>query len=302
MRLVPQGYTCAILMLFGQLNRRSWLIVLTAAVTAVAVLVLAIGVDQLELKPGRPLTIGPLDPSRGGGLINRIRFPGDLLDFLGGLLRVAVLALLPFAIVNFIRSRAARRRVLTQLLYLLLFSVALLSISRTFRPRQSVPPAVPAPAAALPGVAGEAAAVLPEAPAWLLTTASLLTASAVALAAYRLFLRARQEPTVEAQLADSARGALDDLASGAELESVVLRAYFQLCQASRRRRGLQRAPHQTAHEYGGDLRLAGLPDEPVKQLTGLFEKARYGALPLDADDERTAIASLRAILRWLGEL
>lgn len=289
-------------MLAAQPRSRKWLMLAIAAVTLLCVTALAIGVGDLELKPGQPIALDSLDGSPGFGLISQIRVSSALMDFLGGILRAGVLVLLPVAIIYTIRSRSARKQVLLQLFYLLLFSAALLSISRNFGPQQLREPNLSPPPVSFSGSPPEVAANLPDPPGWLINAVSALGASAVALLVYQLYQRTREQPPTPSSVAAGARQALNDIEAGDRLENVVLRAYYQLCVSSWRRRGVSRAQHQTAREYRGDLRSAGIPAESLDRLTALFEKARYGSSALDAEDERKAIDALRAILRSLGEL
>lgn len=285
----------------GQSSNRRWIPPLTAGLTLAAVAVLAIGVDRLELKPGVPMAFNALDTRTLSQVIGQIGAPDALLGFLGNLLRIGVLVALPFAVVHFIRSPEARKRVLTQLFYLLLFSLAVLSLSRTFHPPQIRPTALSPPESSLPGAPAAAGSIAAEAPRWLINAISLTGAAALAAAGYWIYRRSRQVPS-DTRAAVEAQLALAEIEAGADLENVILRAYYQLCVASRSRRGIARSRNQTAREYGGDLRQAGLPPQALHQITRLFEKARYGDKPLDADDERAAVESLRQILRSLGEL
>lgn len=298
----PQGYTFSTLMLAARLEHRKWLVLATAAVTLLCVTGLAIGIRDLELKPGQPFALNSLDGSPGAGPISQIHIQSTLMDLLGGILRAGVLLLLPFAIIHFIRSRSARKQVLMQLLYLLLFSAAILLLSRSFGTQQLRQPELSPPPVSLSGSPPEVAANLPAPPGWLINAISVLGAAALALLGYRLYQTRRDVPPSPASVAAGARQALDDLEAGDRLESVVLRAYYRLCVSSRRRRGVSRAQHQTAREYRGDLRSAGIPAGALDQLTALFEKARYGSSSLNEDDERKSIEALRAILRSLGEV
>lgn len=273
-----------------------------AGMTLLAVTLLAAGISELALKPGRPLTLDLPRPGGAGDIVSQITLPASLISVLGSVLRIGALLLLPFAIVHFIRSRAARRQVLFQLFYLLLFSAAILSLSRSFEPQQTNPPVLPIPQGSLPQAGPSTAVGLPEPPRWLVTAVSAVGAAAAVWLGYRLYLRSQAEPAAAQRLAAEAQQALADIESGERLENVILRSYYQLCQATRRRRGLGRAQHQTAREYGSDLRAAGIPLQALSQLTALFERARYGSDPLTQDDEREAVGALRTILRSLGEL
>jgi hypothetical protein len=55
----------------------------------------------------------------------------------------------------------------------------------------------------------------------------------------------------------------------------------------------------TTHEFEEILQGKGLPDEPIHQLTLLFEDVRYGNLNPGEADETRAISSLGAIVSAL---
>lgn len=289
-------------MLVPQLKLQRLLVGLIAALTLAAATALAVGVGGLELKPGRAIAASEFDRAALSNLISQIRLPAGILGMLGAILRIGALVLLPFAVLHFLRSSAARKQVLMQLLYLLLFSAAILSLSRSFGPQQADPLELTTPRSVLPAPAPDLGGLLPEAPRWLITVASVIAAAAVALIGYRLYRQTRGEQSAAGEIAAGAQRALADIEGGDQLENVVLRAYYQLCVSSRRRRGLSRRHSSTAREYGSELRDAGIPASALDQLTGLFEKARYDNRPLDRHDERQAISALRTILRSLGEL
>lgn len=293
------GYTFATPMFVRQAKLAHYAL---AGMTLVAVTLLAAGIGELTLKAGRPLSLDMLSPGGAADIVSQIQLPADLVSVLLGALRIGALLLLPFAIIHFIRSRTARRQVLLQLFYLLLFSAAILSLSRSFEPQQANTPVLPIPQGSLPQAAPGTDFVPPAAPPWLVTAVSVAGAAGALWLAYRLYLRTQPESQIADALAADAHQALADIESGHRLENVILRSYYQLCVASRRRRGISRASHQTPREYGSDLSSAGIPRQALAQLTALFEKARYGGDPLTQDDEREAVGALRTILRALGEL
>ncbi len=52
----------------------------------------------------------------------------------------------------------------------------------------------------------------------------------------------------------------------------------------------------TPKEYERVLARSDMPEWALSRLTRLFEKARYGALPLSSSDEEGAIEALQAIV------
>jgi hypothetical protein len=60
---------------------------------------------------------------------------------------------------------------------------------------------------------------------------------------------------------------------------------------------IHRDQDMTPHEFEQMLEHHGLPREPIRQLTELFERVRYGAYSPDRSEEHIAISSLSAIVR-----
>jgi hypothetical protein len=67
------------------------------------------------------------------------------------------------------------------------------------------------------------------------------------------------------------------------------------------RQGLRREYAMTPAEFAVRLENAGLPREPVRRLTRLFESARYGARTSTQDDIDEAVDCLTSILKYCGE-
>jgi len=111
------------------------------------------------------------------------------------------------------------------------------------------------------------------------------------------FLRRRRNGAL-LQLAKEAQTTLQELRSGADLGSTVLDCYQNMINAVSRERGLSRPQDMTPHEFVSFLVQAGLPEPPIKQLTLLFERVRYGAKIADAESDQMAVESLEAIVAF----
>lgn len=98
------------------------------------------------------------------------------------------------------------------------------------------------------------------------------------------------------QLAQEARLAIDALQGGENVREVVLHCYFEMVHVLDETRGIRRMEMVTPREFAIQLAALGLPAAPVTMLTDLFEEARYGMGPADAEASNRAIASLTAIL------
>jgi hypothetical protein len=275
---------------------------LVSALTLLAIIALAAGLSSVELQPGLSLSPDLLGGSTKLNPISRIQLPSTLLVFVTSLLRVGFWVLLPLAIIHFIRSRSARKRVLLQLFYMLIFAYVLISLSSGLNLQAGTAPQLPPGSTGLPGTAEEFSLSIPSAPAWVFFALSAVAVGIIAFGSYRIYQSTRDRQAESSEMGQEARAALESLEAGAELESVIQRAYLRLCQSSWSRRGIARAKHSTAREFEGQLSSAGLPMRSVGALTRLFEKSRYGDAPMEDEDEREAVSALREILRTLGEL
>ena len=103
------------------------------------------------------------------------------------------------------------------------------------------------------------------------------------------------------KLAGIARTSLRDLASGRDSTDVIMNCYFRMSDVVSEKRNLDRGASVTPHEFAVRLEQAGLPGEAVKQLTRLFEAARYGQRRSDPKMVNEAVTCLTTILQYCGE-
>jgi len=282
-------------------NRRSAILYLALAI--VALLLLAAGLDGLELQPGRPfagrLITGEEDGSGPGQAPALI--PDTALLVVGLLMALLV----PLAIVYLFVQGDRRRR----LLYALILLVGLLGLylaGRAGPARELVPPAtevVPETfldeeLPAMPGAPVVEVEVRP--PAWLAWLAAailaLLAAGIVLATAWLVWVRTRPSPAALPRIAERAQAALADLEAGAGVRDAVMRCYLEMSRVLEQERGLARDEAMTPREFEVALRNTGLPREPVANLTRLFEAVRYGAARAGRHEEEQARTCLSAIV------
>jgi hypothetical protein len=269
---------------------------LAAALAIVALVLLAGGLDGLEFAPGRlpagRLGSGDGQPFGTGAGSEVMVFVIMALIFLSSLL-------LPFAIVYFFISSEARRNVLRGLL-LLLWVLALYLVLRANPSLLRQLPSDPAVPAQGPGMEGFSLDPLGMAPSWLVPVAAailgLLVAALLVGGAWYLWRRTRRPSDPLDQLAREARETLVALQAGADVQDAVLRCYFQMTRVLRRERAITRADSMTPREFEAYLRDVGLPPDPVRELTHLFEAARYGRRLTAEREARRATACLEAIV------
>jgi hypothetical protein len=145
-----------------------------------------------------------------------------------------------------------------------------------------------------------AAYATPAALTWLgvgSAAALLLLAPAVVIVRRR---RARHEaravvPDAAARVGLGLRRSLVDLESERDARVAVQRAYACM-EESLGSIELSRAPDETPTEFTARvLRVLGVSAAAASDLTGLFEIARFSDHPMDDDDRRRAIASVRRV-------
>lgn len=95
--------------------------------------------------------------------------------------------------------------------------------------------------------------------------------------------------------AERARQALK---TGLDLKDVIIRCYRHMSLALAEDRGLEREEFMTTREFEELLVSAGIPHDPVHQLTQLFEAVRYGNWQPNPADEQKAIHCLEAIVLY----
>lgn len=107
-------------------------------------------------------------------------------------------------------------------------------------------------------------------------------------------------PTALHEIGYAARLALDDLESGGDWQDAIINAYIKMSRIVTRQRGLQRPEGMTASEFAGRLERAGLPADPVRRLTRLFESVRYGGRDANQAQINEAATCLTAIVQACG--
>ncbi len=108
-------------------------------------------------------------------------------------------------------------------------------------------------------------------------------------------------PDTLKDLASIARSSLRDLSSGGDWADAITNCYVRMSEVVSRTRGLYRQEAMTPAEFASRLERAGLPGDPVRRLTRLFEAVRYGARKPAKNEINEAVSCLNAILQYCGE-
>ncbi len=269
------------------------------AMLMVIVVILAGSLSKLELQPGIPLPEiqdnemimavpdrGPVEPLS----INRF-----FSIFFGILLGCSVLYMLYqlirgaswHDILAFLRTLAVIALIST-----IVLTVVLMAPVSTSAP--DVPVVLPTP------IPQETAPLGPVPPIllWIVGFALLATTIAIAVWIYRSVTKKDAVIDLVVREAEKAR---QDLLIGIGLKDVIIRCYKAMSAALERERGIERDQYMTTLEFEERLKTAGVPEEPVRELTRLFNMARYGNWQPGSDDERKAIQCFETIARFSQE-
>ncbi len=286
-------------------KRRSILIILGVAI--LGILGLSIGLTGLKLQPGDLL---PLVGSMPYGTYQGFDMPGGqaLLQLIRIIYLLAIVTL-PIMLIYLIISPTARKRLLKFLLRSLPFLLGLYLVILFLKRLQGNNPAdtplqlgAPANQAAqgpiptpppFPGPSETAIVVIS-------VILSLVAVAIIGGVVWFLWRRSKVNLSPNRLIARQAQSALDALQAGGDLKNTIIRCYYQMSAVINQQRGIQRSQAMTPHEFEQYLASNGLPGEPVRQLTHLFEEVRYGDLPAGAAEEQVALTSLSAIIAACG--
>jgi hypothetical protein len=128
-----------------------------------------------------------------------------------------------------------------------------------------------------------------------LSVALVLLATPIAL--FWFIRRQRKGEPVLRELAEEAGETLSALKQGADFRDTIIRCYARMSQILSQERQLERHAAMTPREFERRLRRIGLPQQPVQQLTHLFEAVRYGGQTPTPAQESQALSSLDAIVQ-----
>ena len=265
-----------------------------------ATVLLAGGLDQVRLQPGTSFSLA--DQSEAAR--PEIPLPGDgggaVLLAVRGVLALVLVAL-PFYIIYHLWTPEGRRKLLSEIIALAIV-VGILSFLPHPQGRSTFQSlnGNAVPNAALPS-SGPTATFSIHPPEWATALTVLGLAILIAVGAtwlVRIWARRKKiwaETPLE-QIADRAGQALVALRTGDDLRNIVLSCYAEMSRVVREQRDLSRAPFLTPLEFEEKLVAAGLPPEPVRGLTRLFEAVRYGARTPDQEEEVLAVQCLTEIV------
>ena len=286
-------------------------LLITLGIALAAMLLLSAGVSELELFPGESSseTVEAEDGALGG-------VPPELDEALRTAFRIfatIIIVGLPLVIIFSLLTPGTRKSLLKGLVPMVLLGLLLYGAFRAgsnleeqFEPTPTAvagtPEPTPVPEVSTGTAVEEAGEVDVAAPEWLIwaTIVSLaLILALVLVGVVRFLLRYRtRQPSPLAELAEQAEDAAEAIRAGADLRDTVMLCYYRMSETLKEQRGIWRERDMTPREFETYLSRSGIPAKHVRRLTRLFEKVRYGAKTIGAEDERQALSSLGAIVEY----
>ncbi|GAP15735.1 hypothetical protein LARV_03527 [Longilinea arvoryzae] len=129
---------------------------------------------------------------------------------------------------------------------------------------------------------------------WFQVVKVLLIVTGCLMGAWLIFKSIRVSQPEDA-LALEVGAALKAIEDGADFRDVILNAYLRMLRIVKEEQGIEREESVTPREFEALLTARGIPQEPILQITRLFEKARYGNKAPEPEDEQAAVRCLTAI-------
>lgn len=275
-------------------KRKAILFLILAAVTTV---LLAVTLPQFELQPGVPLPKAErlTNDSPGEGFE---RPPAiNILTFIETVIGLFLFLAMIYLIAR--RRRRMNRREIIQILSalamlsltvtLILYAMSHVEVSSMPAEVEMLPVEIAIP------VAGPPLAPLPASLLWLvwIGLAGLVLLLVIQVARVRARPKVAPDP-----LAVEAEQAIEAIRAGQGLSNVIIRCYQQMSRILQREQGLALEETMTAREFEALLEQRGFPNPPVRQLTRLFEIARYATQAPGPAEEAQALDCLNAIARY----
>ncbi len=277
-------------------ERTRFAVLAALGLALIAVLALGAGMQQLEFEEGKPF-VGASQSTPLPELVQGSTTTSgnrQALPLIQGVAALIFLGLVVYISVSLIRTVRAKHILISAAA--LTAVLALVIILSRAGPSGSPGPVYESSGLATPQVYEYAVTPLgnpPRSLTWLVILSGCVLAAG--LGVWFLVRRSESGSPLERVL-EEAEQVVGALQSGQDVRSVIVRCYLQMSRALQQERGIERAPAVTPREFTALLVAKGIPAEPVRSLTALFEAVRYGDVPVSAGDEQRALESLQAII------
>jgi len=274
--------------------KRLWIIIFFGVGMGILIL-LASGLSEIQFLPGQPFFLSAEEQSLP---LNELNFKSwNLVGLWKAFGYIILWVIFPLSIIYFIISSDVRKKVIQRAVTMGLTAYAFFFLLRQCRGVN--PPKlldVMQSSAAQDGENLTNANFSPEITQWLEWISNVLFITVLALAIWFVIRWWRNRSSTIQDLRAEASYALDELKAGTDLKDTVLRCYAEMSRILRQSQGIQRGKAMTPREFEQELTHYGFPGGEVRQLTRLFELARYGDTQLGEPEQRQALACLSAIV------
>jgi hypothetical protein len=283
-------------------------------VAIVALILISASLSQLQFHAGQPFWLpdvapGVGDQSSSSGAVSL------LFLIVRAMLAFAVVGLPIYIVINLLSSQG-RQRLLGDVIALAVIILLLSLLSRNAQAPEDQKTLLlgPPESQATPVPGGPPAEFTAHVPPWVdvlaAPTLAVVVSGAVVAILWWMWRRPEVQPEVPHlsvpssprdtldHVAEQARATIDALQSGEAFDDTIIRTYVQLSRVIQRERALRRDKAMTPGEFEQFLIQRGFPAQPVRDLTRLFERARYGHEAAGEVEQRQAIASLEAIVAF----
>ena len=262
-----------------------------------ALILLSVSLSNLELLPGTPFPrVSSIESASFFGKV-WLQLAPYSFSFLEGFIALVFVGLLIYIGVRLSKIVNLRDLLRPAIILVIVLSALLLL------PRTPINPAAtdfgpPVVMATPPPPETTSAAPLGAPPPLLIWLTSLLLILGLSFPIIAILRQRLRSPEAEDPILREAEVAVAALLEGQNFSDVILRCYFEMTEAIQLEQGIAREKNLTVREFERQLDEQGFPAQPVRNLTGLFEKARYGKAAIDDEDQDLALESLGAIIRY----
>jgi hypothetical protein len=277
-------------------NHSKYLSLLFLVGTLVAFILLTASLSNLELQPGTPFP-GGIDSGNDVQAVSPL--PPTQIYFIPLLRGIFALIFLVFLI-----DVAARLIVLVNVKRILQLALALVILLILIYMLPHITPGGPAyflnesSNITTPPAFDYPVTPLGQPPQILIQLVIIGIVLGIGLLAFTVVKRWPSSKRIEDELLQEAEQAVNALKAGADLRNVILRCYFQMTRSLQEEQGIERDYTMTVQEFERWLGNLGFPSIPLRQLTSLFEKVRYGKQQTSNNDEQIAMDSLNEIIQF----
>lgn len=142
----------------------------------------------------------------------------------------------------------------------------------------------------------------PEIPAWTSFLVTLAILIPVGISIFWLIFRRRSPDLPYYEISEIAQDSLDDVDAGKDWGDTVLNCYYRMTKVVKGQRGFEWRGYMTPSEFVSVFEQVRLPGDPLRRLTTLFERARYGGKQSTQKDIDEAVGCLTEIIEACKEV